>query len=116
MGEAMKIGRLLRANGVEVFIPRETSCISACVLILAGGATRTIEGQVGIDDPHFLRAAGPGDNVPALLAETKRMMRDYFRSMGVAENLADAMFSVHSGDVRFLRQDELLQYQLKKLR
>ena len=116
MGEAMKIGRLLRANGVEVFIPRETSCISACVLILAGGATRTIEGQVGIDDPHFLRAAGPGDNVPALLAETKRMMRDYFRSMGVAENLADAMFSVPTGDVRFLRQDELLQYQLKKLR
>ena len=111
--EAMEIGRLLRANGIEVFIPRELSCISACVLILAGGATRTISGQVGIDRPHFLRAAGPGDNVPTLLAQTKQAMREYFYSMGVAEDLADAMFSVPNGMVHFLSQDELFQYRLK---
>jgi hypothetical protein len=112
-GEAMEIGKLLRANSVEVFIPRELTCISACVLILAGGATRTIDGQVGIDHPHFLRAVGPGDDVPALLAETKKVMRNYFRSMGVAENLADAMFSLPNGTVHYLSQDELSQYQLK---
>ena len=115
VGEAMKIGRLIRSNGVEVFLPRETSCISACVLILAGGVTRTIEGQVGIDNPHFLRVAGSGDNVPALLAETKQVIRDYFHSMGVVKDLADAMFSVPDGIVRFLRPDELSQYQLRKL-
>jgi hypothetical protein len=112
-GEAMEIGRLIRVNGVEVFIPRELSCISACVLVLAGGATRTIEGHVGIDQPHFLRVAGPGDDVPALLAETKKIMRNYFLSMGVAESLADAMFSLPDGVVHYLSQDELSQYHLK---
>ncbi len=112
----MEIGRLLRANGVEVFIPQEASCISACVLILAGGAARTIMGKVGIDSPHFLRAAGPGDDVPALLSRSKQIMRDYFHSMGVAEDLADAMFLVPNGGVRVLRQDELSQYRLKEFR
>lgn len=115
IGEAMEIGKLIRSNGVEVFLPRETSCISACVLIIAGGTTRIIDGQVGLDHPHFLRAAGPGDDVPALLAESKQIMRDYFHSMGVAEDLADAMFSVPNGIVRYLRQDELSQYQLKRI-
>ena len=114
--EAMQIGRLLRTHGVEVFIPRELSCISACVLILAGGSTRTIVGKVGIDRPHFLRAAGPGDNVPALLAETKQIMRDYYRAMGVAGDLADAAFALPDGIVHFLSQDELSQYKLKELR
>ncbi len=115
VGEAMEIGRLIRANGVEVFLPRETSCVSACVLILAGGKNRIIDGQVGIDHPYFLRAAGPMDDVPALLTETKQGMRNYFHSMGVAEDLADAMFSLPNGIVRFLGQDELSQYQLKRL-
>lgn len=113
IGEAMDIGRLIRSNGVEVFLPQQLSCVSACVLIIAGGVNRIIDGQVGIDLPHFLRAAGPKDNVPALLAESKQIMRDYFHSMGVAEELADVMFSVPSGAVRYLRQDELAQYQLK---
>jgi hypothetical protein len=112
-GEAMTIGRLVRANRINVFLPKETSCISACVLILAGGLTRNIEGQVGIDHPYFLRAAGPGDDVPALLAQTKQAMSEYFHSMGVSEALADAMFSLPNGVVHFLKPAELTQYQLK---
>jgi hypothetical protein len=112
-GEAMQIGRQLRNNGVEVFIPRELTCISACVMILAGGASRTIVGQVGIDHPHFLRPAGPGDNVPALLAETKKAMREYYSSMGISAQLAEDTFAVPEGIVHFLRPNELIQYHLK---
>ena len=113
VGEAMEMGELLRANGFEVFIPKELSCVSACVLVLAGGATRTIVGKVGIDIPHFLRAAGPGDDVPKLLAETKTIMRNYFLAMGIAEDLADAMFALPTGVVHYLSQDELMQYRLQ---
>ena len=109
----MEIGRLLRANGVEVFIPGETRCISACVLILAGGASRTISGRVGLHNPHFLRAGGPGDNVQALLAETQRNIRSYLQTMGVAGSLADAMFALPEGTVHILRPDELLHYRLQ---
>ena len=113
VGEAMQIGKLLRANGVEVFIPRELSCISACVLVLAGGATRTIVGKVGLHHPLFLSQANSGDNVPALMAETKQAMRDYLHLMGVNEDLADAMFAIPNGGVHYLSQNELLQFKLK---
>ena len=113
VGEAMQIGKLLRANGIEVFIPRELSCISACVLVLAGGATRTIVGQVGLHHPLFLSKASSGDNVPALMAETKQAMRDYLHLMGVNEDLADAMFAIPNGDIHYLSQNELLQFKLK---
>ena len=113
VGEAMQIGKLLRANGVEVFIPRELSCISACVLVLAGGATRTIVGKVGLHHPLFLSQANSGDNVPALMAETKQALRDYLHLMGVNEDLADAMFAIPNGGVHYLSQNELLQFKLK---
>jgi hypothetical protein len=112
-GEAMEIGELARSNGVEVFVPQNAQCISACVLILAGGARRTIAGQVGIDQPHFLRAGGPRDDVPALLAETKQAIRDYLITMGIAEELADAMFAVPAGEVHFLDREELAKYRLR---
>jgi hypothetical protein len=112
VGEAMEIGRLVRKNDFEVFIPKQLTCISACVLILAGGTTRTVVGQVGLHHPLFLRNPGPGDDVPALMSETKKMIREYLSSMGIADNLADAMFSVPDGNVRFLSQDELFRYGL----
>ena len=112
VGESMEIGKLIRSNGVEVFIPPNSSCISACVLILAGGVIRTIDGPVGIDHPHFLKTAGRSDDIPKLLADTKKVIRDYFRSMGVAEELADLMFSLPDGKVDILSQDELLKYHL----
>ena len=112
VGESMKIGKLVRLNGVEVFIPPNSSCISACVLILAGGVIRTVDGPVGIDHPHFLKTAGPSDDIPKLLAETKKVIRDYFKSMGVAEELADVMFSLPDGKVNILSRGELLRYHL----
>ena len=112
VGEAMEIGRLLRTNDFEVFIPQQLSCISACVLILAGGTTRTIVGKIGLHHPLFLRNPGPGDNVPALMSETKNMIRDYLNSMGVNDKLADDMFSIPDGTVHFLSRDELLRYGL----
>jgi len=113
VGEAIQIGKMVRANNVEVFLPQGTSCISACVLILAGAKIRIINGRVGIDYPHFLQKAGPNDDVPALLAEVKEVMRSYYHSMGVNERLADATFLVPKGVVHFLTLEELYQYQLK---
>jgi len=116
IAEAMEIGRLARTNNFEVFIPQELTCISACVLVLAGGATRTVVGRVGLHHPLFLRDPGPGDNVPALMSETKKMIRTYLNSMGIADDLADAMFSIPDGTVHYLSHDELLLYRLTELR
>jgi hypothetical protein len=112
VGEAIEIGKLVRSNSVEVFIPAQASCISACVLIIAGGAKRNIQGRVGVDHPHFIRASGPGDDVPKLLSDTKKIIRDYLKLMGTNEDLANLMFSLPEGDVHFLSHSELLEYRL----
>jgi hypothetical protein len=116
IGEAMDIGRLIRANGVEIFLPQQLSCVSACVLVLAGGNSRILDGKVGLDHPHFLKPAGPNDDVPKLLAESKQIMRDYFEAMGVAKELADAMYLLPNGQIRYLNKDELAQYRLLSTR
>jgi hypothetical protein len=111
VGEAIEIGKLLHDNGIEVFIPAQLSCISACVLILAGGASRTIQGKVGIDRPHFINATS-STSALALLNTTQPLISDYLESMGVSKQLADAMFALPEGEVHFLTQEELSNYQL----
>jgi hypothetical protein len=53
--------------------------------------------------------------VPTLLLDMKTIMRNYLQSMGVAEDLAEAMFSLPDGDLHYLSNDELIQYRLKSI-
>jgi hypothetical protein len=50
---AMKIGRILRKEGPIVDVKKDALCLSACVLTLAGGATRGLDGTIGIHRPYF---------------------------------------------------------------
>jgi hypothetical protein len=52
---AIAIGRLVRANGANVLLSAGAQCASACLLILAGGAARYVDGKLGIHRP-FLEA------------------------------------------------------------
>src|SRR5205085_7957291 len=53
---AMTIGRLFRKYNVSVSVPVRGECISACVLMLAGGTHRSAWGPVGIHRPYFVDA------------------------------------------------------------
>jgi hypothetical protein len=38
--EALRLGRILRKNKIQVIIPMDSHCYSSCVLLLAGGVAR----------------------------------------------------------------------------
>src|SRR5262249_3418512 len=54
VNEAMAIGRLIRGRGLDTSVP--SACMSACVLIWAGGKTRTVAGALQVHCPTLLAA------------------------------------------------------------
>lgn len=49
---AIAAGRTIRQMRAWVSVPSKAHCLSACVFLLAGGATRLVSGEVGIHRPY----------------------------------------------------------------
>jgi len=114
---AMKIGGIARKEGPAVVVNRDAICLSACVLILAGGSFREINGIVGIHRPYF---AVPRDEISAesTRAAFQTMLGDiraYLREMNVAEGLADDMLHINPEDMRLLTRTDLMNYGLTEV-
>jgi len=73
VGEAMKIGRLIRRRHLDTAVP--SSCMSACALIWAGGVRRSVDGRLAMHCPTF-----PGEL--QCYAPTRQVMVDYLKEMG----------------------------------
>lgn len=65
---AMSIGRILRNEGAGASVNQGSVCLSSCVLILAGGVTRSFLGKVGIHRPYLEVPSGEvlSENVKAI--------------------------------------------------
>lgn len=111
---AMSIGRTLRDEEAVAFVNQGAVCLSSCVLVLAGGVTRSFEGNVGIHRPYFEVPSGDvsSQNVKAEYGRMLQGLRTYFREMNVAEGLADAMLLINPENVRLLSKAELDNYGL----
>jgi hypothetical protein len=111
---AMKIGRILRKEGPIVDVKSGALCLSACVLILAGGTTRGLDGTIGIHRPYF--QVPSGDVSPEAIKTSYQQMlqsiRTYLREMNVIETLADDMLRTNPEHMRVLSENELTQYGL----
>jgi hypothetical protein len=73
VGEAMKIGRLVRRRHLDTAVP--SSCMSACSLIWASGVRRSVEGRLAMHCPTF-----PGEL--QCHAPTRQVMVNYLKEMG----------------------------------
>ncbi len=111
---AFAIGRLFRALDAPVEIDKDETCISACVLILAGATHRIINGKVGIHRPYFEtpRDAVDYGKVQSAYHAMTYQIRTYLREMNVSDRLADDMMIVPPERVRFLSDIELMNYGL----
>lgn len=98
---ATQLGLLIRSQAIEVWVDKGAECSSACILILAGGVSRTaVPGaRLGIHRPYF----SPDEF--ASLSHTQSQdqyskladgVRQYLAKMGVSEALYDAMLKVES--------------------
>lgn len=111
---AIKIGRLVRKFEVNIRVPRDSSCVSSCVLILAGSPIRTIEGRVGIHRPYFrtLPSDSTYDSVRRAFDLLGAATKSYLTEMNVNPDVWDQMVSIPPENVRFLSTRDLDYFRL----
>jgi hypothetical protein len=111
---ALEIGRFARENDLNVMVPPNAVCASACVFILAGGVTRYVEGKVGIHRPYIetLNVPATLDLVKQRAKATKEVLQSYFREMNLSERLADDMMMIPSDKILWLDKREIAAYGL----
>ena len=93
----------MRDKQGNVLVTENEHCASACILILAGGAHRTVSGNLGI---HRLFLDAPSrtmttNDVKKVITERQDQLRAYFREMNISERLADDMMMI------LIRSDEM---------
>ena len=111
--EALRAGDSIAESGWAIWVREESVCHSACVLVLAAGDTRSIEGKVGIH--RLMRDRSTATSRAELSRELRainQQVRDYLERNGVATAVSDLMMTVANRDLRILTPDELKQYGL----
>jgi hypothetical protein len=122
---AMAIGRLIRKENMQVSVGLPSKsvpvrivdrCISACVLILAGGVERSFY-VIGIHRPYL---EVPAQEVNATFVqdyygEMLEQIRSYFREMNVSERLADTMLRIAPEDIQYITYKDAKAYGLVEI-
>lgn len=106
--EAIRAGDVMAETRWDIWVREDAICHSACVLMLAGGDTRSIEGKVGIH--RLFRDQSKANSRAELRAELREVHGDvteYLERNGGAAALADLMMTVPNRDLRLLTSDEL---------
>lgn len=110
---AIAIGYLLRKVNALVTIDDGKVCLSACVMVLAGGTRRNVLGRVGIHRPYSTETA-PKSYKDA--QQNYRVLEDLTRSfiteMNLPVALFDAMVAVPPESLHALSREELSRYGL----
>jgi hypothetical protein len=113
--EALRLGRILRKNKIQVIIPMDSHCYSSCVLLLAGGVARFPVGDVGIHSFYSISSQKPNadyEQEEKIYSTTEISIRNYLREMRVSGAVMDAMLKISSSDLEIIRFDKLKEYGL----
>jgi hypothetical protein len=111
--EAIRAGDSMAEQRWAVWVREGSYCHSSCVLILAGGDTRSIAGDVGIH--RLFRDQSKATSRAELSAELKDVssqVRDYLVRNGADARIADLMMTVANRRLRLLSESELREYGL----
>lgn len=104
--EAIKIAKSLADESVVTTVDQGKNCVSACVIVLAGGIARVVTGNIGIHRPYLSRTSSP-ELAKASFDKLKLEVRALFESSGVDPSLWDAMMAISPAKVRYLSEDEI---------
>lgn len=116
VSEAISLGSQIRAvRPWTVKVANNAMCVSSCVLVLAGGTSRLVDGRVGIHRPYI-------DNDTAFTPEAQKkhyleieqMVKAYLSFVNVPTSLYDVMFRIPPEKIRFLSARELQDFNLNE--
>lgn len=111
--EAIRAGDSMAEQRWAVWVREGSYCHSSCVLILAGGDTRSIAGDVGIH--RLFRDQSKATSRAELSAELRDVsgqVRDYLMRNGADVRIADLMMTVANRRLRVLSDSELREFGL----
>ena len=113
VGDALTIGRDLRARGVATAMADSDVCLSACPYILAAGVTRDIAAGawVGVHQHYF----DASTVLPAFLAvediqRGQAEVVDYLDAMGIDLRLMAKALATPPDEIYLLTPEELVEY------
>ena len=110
--EAMKIGRMIRRNGLETWTGFSTSyCYSACVLAFSGGIFRfAFENDIGIHSFYSPSFIGTQDyeNSEVFFDKVYTEVENFLREMRVPRAILDQMVSISFQHLRHLTTQSLI--------
>jgi hypothetical protein len=111
--DAMPAGDAIAGSHWTIRLRPDSICHSACVLVLAAGDDREIEGKVGI---HRMVRVGSQASTRAELSQELREVygeiKDYLERNGASVAVADLMMTVPNRSLRLLGEGELREYGL----
>jgi hypothetical protein len=113
---AIEIGRKLRQVRGLAIVNTNDECASACVFILAGAVTRSVEGRIGIHRPYSMaRSELSFSEHQKAHDNLNKVVRSYLKEMNIHESLLDAMNTVPPERVRYLSSEDLRSFGLVEI-
>lgn len=115
---AVDIGRQIRTfKELAPMLIVRNECISSCVLILAGGLSRMVlnNAVIGIHRPFLAKDKNTTiEDQKKEYNRIEKLVKGYLSEVNVPVTLYDLMFRIPSGDVRYLTNNELQEYNLNE--
>lgn len=111
--DAMPAGDAIAESRWTIRVRKDAICHSACVLVLAAGDDREIEGRIGIH--RMIRVGSKADSRAELSQELREVygeLKDYLERNGASVAVADLMMTVPNRSLRLLTSTELQEYGL----
>ena len=105
---AMSIGRLVRKAQLTTIVQNNSTCASACVLVLAGGIQRFAWGdsRIGLHRPYFADPNTATENGYEKFQQAYDSVleahRAYFKQMSIGSGLLEQMVKIPSNNVYWI--------------
>ncbi|MDG2376678.1 MAG: hypothetical protein P8M18_10060 [Woeseiaceae bacterium] len=130
---AISMARLIRQSEIfsaslviaKIAEDHQSVCLSACVVLFSAADDQELEFNINGDPdlPSRIGIHGPGqfDRTRGAyyasannseIARVSRRLKDYFRSIEIAERLVDDMFAIPFDQIHLLNREELIAYGL----
>ncbi|TIQ41717.1 MAG: hypothetical protein E5X49_17560 [Mesorhizobium sp.] len=111
VGSAIRLGRMIRAAGLDTLQVRQLQCASACSLAFLGGVHRAAEpGSIGVHRAFLKPADGMSNEEAAARVQLgTAAITSYVVEMGVDPKLIELASNYDKHDIRYLSTSEMAE-------
>jgi hypothetical protein len=106
MQQGKEIGWFIRRNELNTYLAPTSKCSSSCVYILVGGIIRLAYGRVGVHRSTPATSLTDIDLLKDRLDLLEFSTIQYFKDMGISNQVSSAALIIPNWSIRYLSEDE----------